>query len=792
MSDAERTNRGETSCAEIIHKTVAEKEGILQVRATPEAGQIAVEYDAGQISDAGAARAMRRLSPELEERWRACTMRLGKSGGRACESCAIGLERRLEQIGGVRQASASYMGGALTVTYDSARVSPEEIGRKVKQMGVEVMPSAAELREPEEMFLPSTRRQVWGWFIHNPEAILTAVTLAAMSAAWLLEKTAELPLLIAGLYVAAYAAGGYYGLKGGVESLRQKTIDVDLLMILAAVGAALAGQPFEGAMLLFLFSLSNVLQDFALDQTRSAIRALMQLRPSQALIRRGGKERLLPIEQVAVSDLMIVKPGDRIALDGVVAGGESSVDQAAVTGESMPVSKKPGDQVFAGSINKNGHLEVRVSKLSKDSTIARLIQMVEEARSQKAETQRFIDQAEQYYALGVIILTALFIVVPLALWNAPFESAFYKAMTILVAASPCAIVISAPATVLSAIGNGAKRGVLFKGGAYVENAAAIKAMAFDKTGTLTMGEPQVTDIHPIAGLTENELLALATAVEAKSEHPLAQAAVRAAEERQLDVPAASGFQSVTGKGVTARVAGRVIHIGNPRYFAGRDFAGLAEAEAAVAQYQEMGKTSVLAVEEDGAGRGRVLGIIAYADVLRPDAAAVIADLRKQGIEHIVMLTGDNERVARRIAEQVGVDDVFAELMPEDKVTAVKRVRQKYGPAAMVGDGVNDAPALATADIGIAMGAAGADVALETADIVLMADKLDNLPYLVGLSRKTRQTLIVNLTFALGMIALMLFLIIFKNLPLPLAVLGHEGGTALVSLNGIRLLNYQYQ
>ncbi len=696
MSNAKRTRRDEAGCAEIIHETVAEKEVALQVQVMPEAGQIAVDDDAGQISGPG----------------------------------------------------------------------------------------------PEEMFLPSTRRQIWDWFIHNPEAILTAVTLLAMSAAWLLEKTAGLPLPIAGLYVVAYAAGGYYGLKGGIESLRQKRIDVDLLMILAAIGAALVGQPFEGAMLLFLFSLSNVLQDFALDRTRNAIRALMQLRPSQALIRRGDKEYLLPIEQVNISDLMIVKPGDRIALDGVVAAGESSVDQAAVTGESMPVSKKPGDQVFAGSINKNGHLEVRVSKLAKDSTIARLIQMVEEARSQKAETQRFIDQAEQYYALGVIILTTLFIVVPLALWNAPFESTFYKAMTILVAASPCAIVISTPATVLSAIGNGAKRGVLFKGGAYVENAAAIKVMAFDKTGTLTVGEPQVTDIHPIAGLTENELLALATAVEAKSEHPLAQATVRAAAERQLDVPAASNFQSVTGKGVMARVAGRAIHIGNPRYFAGQDFAGLAEAEATVTQYQEMGKTSVLVVEEDGAGHGRILGIIAYADVLRSDAAAVIADLHERGIEHVVMLTGDNERVARRIAAQVGVDDVFAELMPEDKVTAVKRVRQKYGPVAMVGDGVNDAPALATADIGIAMGAAGTDVALETADIVLMADKLDNLPYLVGLSRQTRKTLIVNLTFALGMIGLMLLLIIFKNLPLPLVVLGHEGGTVLVSLNGMRLLNYQ--
>lgn len=791
MHTTKNNEHEEASCAEIIHQTAADKSGILQVRAVPEAGEVTIDYDSAQISLPQINQVAESLKSELQENWHTCTLRVSKAGGRACESCALGLEQRLKEINGVRQASASFMGGALSVTYDSTQVSPEEISRQVQQMGVEIMPSAVVECEVEKIeTLPSNRRQIWHWFIHNPEAILTIVTLIAMTAAWLLEKTAVPAFVVTGLYILAYAAGGYYGLLGGLESLRQKTIDVDLLMILAAIGAALVGQPFEGAMLLFLFSLSNVLQDFAMDRTRNAIRALMQLRPSQALIRRGDKEYLLPIEQVVISDLMIVKPGDRIALDGVVVSGESSVDQSTITGESMPVTKISGEQVFAGSINKNGHLEVRVSRLAKDSTIARLIQMVEEARSQKAETQRFIDKAEQYYALGVIILTILAIVLPVAVFNVPFDSAFYKAMTILVAASPCAIVISTPATVLSAIGNGARRGILFKGGAYVENAATIKVIAFDKTGTLTVGEPQVTDIHPLADMAEDELLALVTAVEAKSEHPLAQATLAAAEKRQITVPEATAFQSVTGKGVMAQVGKHIIHIGNPRYFTGQDFSGLAEAEKSITQYQEEGKTSVLVVEEDNAGDGRILGIIAYADVLRPDAVDVIADLHKKGINHVVMLTGDNERVARRIAAEVGVDDVYAELMPEDKVTAVKQVRQKYGPVAMVGDGVNDAPALATADIGIAMGAAGTDVALETADIVLMADKLENLPYLIGLSHKTRQTLIVNLTFAISMIILMLVLIVFKNLPLPMAVLGHEGGTVLVSLNGMRLLQYK--
>jgi Cd2+/Zn2+-exporting ATPase len=642
---------------------------------------------------------------------------------------------------------------------------------------------------------PASHSQLWPWFSHNPEAILTAVTLITMLLARFTEGTVPAGMT-AVLYLIAYVAGGYYGVKGGLHSLRQKRIDVDLLMILAALGAAVVGEPFEGATLLFLFSLSNVLQDFAIDRTRNAIRALMQLRPSTARIRHDDQEIELPIEKVAIGELMILKPGDRVALDGVVVAGESSLDQSSLTGESMPVYKQVGAAVFAGSINQSGSLDVRVTKLAKDSTIARLIQLVEEARSEKAETQRFIDTAEQYYALAVIILTTLFIIIPPTLLNVPFDEAFYKAMTILVAASPCAIVISTPATVLSAIGNGARRGVLFKGGIYVENAATIKVIAFDKTGTLTIGKPQVTNIQPLDGVTEAELLRLATAVEAKSEHPLAQATLRAAQERQLTIPEAHAFQSITGKGVQAEVNGRLIRVGKPSFVVGTlvpsdgDKSPTTNEEMPddlVQAFQAEGKTSV-GVAQDG----RLIGVLAYADVLRPDAPQVIAELHKRGIERVVMLTGDHEQVARHIAEQAGVDEVMAELLPEDKVTAVKQIQQRYGPTMMIGDGVNDAPALATADIGMAMGAAGTDVALETADIVLMGDNLQNIPYVLGLSKQTRKTLVVNLTFAISAIVIMLLLIIFRDLPLPAAVLGHEGGTVLVSLNGLRLLGYQYK
>jgi Cd2+/Zn2+-exporting ATPase len=394
--------------------------------------------------------------------------------------------------------------------------------------------------------------------------------------------------------------------------------------------------------------------------------------------------------------------------------------------------------------------------------------------------------------VAVIVLTGLAIIVPpLLLQEAPTES-FYRAMTILVAASPCAIVISTPATVLSAIGNGAKRGVLFKGGSYVENAATMKVIAFDKTGTLTIGEPRVTDVVVCKSWQgdQDELLSVAAGVEAKSEHPLAEAVVTAAESRNLVLPEVTGFQAITGKGVRAAVNGRTLHIGNQRYFADLTSAGFEEASAIVQVFQKQGKTSVLIAQMDQENHeAAIVGVIAFADVLRDDAAQVVSDLYEKGIEHVIMLTGDNEEVATQIATEVGVDDFYAELLPEDKVAVVEQVRDKYGPVAMVGDGVNDAPALATADLGIAMGAAGTDVALETADIVLMSDDLHNIPYVIGLSQKTRQTLVVNLVFALGMIGLMLAAIFFRDLSLPAAVIGHEGGTVLVSLNGLRMLKY---
>jgi Cd2+/Zn2+-exporting ATPase len=769
-------------------------------------------------------------------------MRLEKRGGRACESCALALERQVGRLPGVRRATASFNGGVMAVHYDSGLITFSDIAQRVEQFGVGVRPSAADLpatvgagHRPAPTTAPPTavdRARHW-LTPQRLQAILTVVTLVTMVAAWLLERTATGPAwLVTALYVAAYVAGGAFGLKGGIESLLARTLDIDLLMILAALGAAFVGEPFEGAMLLFLFSLSNTLQDFALDRTRNAIRALMKLRPDEAAIYRGDRLVTLPIEQVRVGDRMLVKPGDRIALDGTVLTGAGSVDQASLTGESMPVYKKPGDPCFAGTINQDGSLEIGVTKLAKDSTLARLIRLVEEAQSEKAETQRFIDKFEQWYALGVIVLTAAVAALLPLLFGQSFDAAFYTAMTVMVAASPCAIVISTPATVLSAIGNGARRGVLFKGGIHVENAATVRAVAFDKTGTLTEGKPVVTDVvtsdelrvtsqeedgrppselatrhtplatpsglvtHHSSLITPNDLLRLAAAVEARSQHPLAAAIVAEAKARGQALPPVSHFLAVAGQGVRGVVddpaLGRVeLHIGNGRYFSSFGGNGLAERIGEhVAALEDEGKTSVIVAQATGELDVRFLGIIALADRLRPDAPDVVRELKAAGIGRVIMLTGDNRRVAERIAAQAGVDEVFADLLPEDKVNAIRQVRDHYGPVAMVGDGVNDAPALAAATIGIAMGAAGTDVALETADVVLMSDNLANIPYVIRLSRATRRTLIVNLGFALFMIALMLVAIFARDLPLPLAVIGHEGGTVLVSLNGLRLLGYR--
>ena len=624
------------------------------------------------------------------------------------------------------------------------------------------------------------------------EAGRVAGAFAAMIAGLVLEMAAGRGVavpqaLIWGAWGTSYVLGGWDGAQAGLAAIRAGRADIDLLMILAALGALAIGAPFEGAMLLFLFSLSNLLQHLALGRSRSAIRALMALRPDVARVRRDGRLVEVGVEDVAVGEVYEARPGDRLPLDGVVLDGRSAVDQASLTGESVPVEKGPGDSVFAGTVCDGGSIEVEVTALAGQSAIARVVALVEQAQSEKAETQRLIDRFEQPYAWGVIGLTLFAIVLPWLLLGDPFRPTFYRAMTLMVAASPCALVISTPAAVLSAIAAAARRGVLFKGGVHVEALGAVQAVVFDKTGTLTAGAHRLGDVVALDGMPEEEILALAAAVQVKSEHHLAEATVEAARSRALAVPEVDAFQAVVGRGVTGHVDGREVAVGNARLLADRGVAGWPEAEATVARLEAEGKTAVVVAQADAAGRLGARGVLAFADTLRPGAAEAVAALRREGVRHVALVTGDNAAVAQAVADAVGVDTVEAAALPERKVEIVRDLTETVGPVAMVGDGVNDAPGLAAASVGIAMGAAGTDAALETADVVLMGDDLDALAWAVGLSRRARRTLAVNLGVSLLAIAVMVVLILTVGLPLPVSVVGHEGSTVLVSLNGLRLL-----
>ena len=761
----------DTRCTQVLSDVLLGYSGIQEVEFDVGDGRLQVAYDPRAISDERAASLIRQAGEEAWERVSHCYLKSGS----ACEACLNQMSDELvghyQNLARVHMAPHSrFENGVMTVSLSNLDQAPVEVNR----VGENFAPAPSPV-------LPKP-----GLSRGHLEIFLTALTLIAGLAAWIGQRTGLLsPLWVSLLYGVAYLAGGYFGLLDGLSLLRKRRLDVNLLMITAALGAAMIGQPAEGAVLLFLFSLSNTLQTFAMDRSRKAIEKLMDLRPPAATVKRGSRIVTLPVEDLLLGDTVLVRPGERFPIDGVVISGSSDVDQSTITGESVPVQKGPRSMVFAGTVNGNGSLELRVTRLAQNTTLAKIVQMVEEAQANKAQTQRMLDNFEQTYAILVLSGAALLTLIPFVLLNHAFEPTFYRAMTLLVVASPCALVISTPASILSAIANGARKGVLFKGGAHLEQTAGIKVVAFDKTGTLTTGEPSISSIISLNGTTEAELLRMAASVEARSEHPLATAIVHAARERGMALDTATEFQAIPGQGVEANLNGQAIWIGNVRMFNERRVHPPVEVLEKVKEFEEKGQT-VMIVYSDGDYRG----LIAVADTLRPDAAYIISKLKERGVEKVVMLTGDNEPVARNIAQRAGVDEFHASLLPQDKVVLLKRLQQKYGLTAMVGDGVNDAPALASADVGIAMGGAGTDVALETADVVLMADDLAHLPYAIGLAQQARRTVWQNLVFSLAVIVLLVSTAFGANLPLTVGVIGHEGSTVLVVLNGLRLLRFK--
>ncbi len=585
-------------------------------------------------------------------------------------------------------------------------------------------------------------------------------------------------------WVAAYLFGGFYGVIDGALALRGGRLDVNLLMLLSALGAALIGHAEEGGTLLFLFSLSNALQTMALERTRRAIRQLLNLRPPVARRIREGKEETIPIEAIEVGDHLLVRPGERIPADGVVVAGSSTADESLLTGESMPVPKGPGDPVFEGTLNGHGALEIRVTHPTSDTMLTRIIHLVEEAQAQRARTQQAIDRFEQRYAWAVLAGAALTLVLS-GLWGEAFDRAFYRAMTLLVVASPCALVISTPAAFLSAIAAGARRGLLFKGGMALERLAQVRVVAMDKTGTLTENRVTVQAVRALDGNHPDGILALAAAVEARSEHPIARAIVEEARARGLSFPEIREVNARPGLGVIGFANAHAIWVGSPRLFQQEGIPLPDEVWAMLEEAQRAGRTPVLVYD------GQWRGLIEVADRARSEAAEAVEALRRLGIE-VVMLTGDHPAVARAVAQAVGIRRFEAGLLPEEKLERIRALAQSIGPVAMVGDGMNDAPALAAASVGIAMGKMGSDVAIETADVVLLQEDLRRVAEAIALARAAMATVWQNLAFASGVIVLLVALTFGLGIPLPLAVVGHEGSTLLVVLNGLRLLRWGWR
>ncbi len=595
------------------------------------------------------------------------------------------------------------------------------------------------------------------------------------------------------LLPAAYVIGGYESAREGLTTLfKEKELDVDLLMIVAALGAAGLGLwrreyylIIDGAILILIFAISGALEGYAMRRTERSIRSLMSLTPDIARVLLDGQEEMLPINQLKVGDEIIVKPGELIPTDGVIISGYSTLNQAAITGESLPIEKKVGDEVFAGTLNGYGALKLQVHKPASSSLIQRVIRLVEQAQTEAPPSQEFVELFERKYARVIVIAGVLLAILPTFIWGWDWETTIYRALTFLVVASPCALMAAIMPTLLSGIANGARQGILFKNGAQLEKIGKVRAIAFDKTGTLTTGQVQVSQVIAASDYSQSDVLKAAAALESDSEHPIAQAIVQAASD--LDWMRGTEVQAIPGQGITGIANNQQVIVGNVAFVQQYVSHVPEELKDLVASLEQQGKTVVWVAQKNSKDEYEIMGAIAIADMLRPEAASTIARLRQMGIAEIVMITGDNQRTADSFAQALGIDRVYAELLPEDKLDVIRSLQKQYQTVAMVGDGINDAPALAQASVGIAMGIAGSDVALETADIVLMADKLEKIAAAIKLGRRSQAIVKQNIVVALGFIMVLILGNFLGNINLPIGVIGHEGSTVLVTLSGLRML-----
>jgi len=768
-------------CIEKLEKQLKQIRAIEKAHLKQENGKavLCIHYDSNLLTFDSLTQKVRIAGAEVGSRYKHASLKLGDLH---CTDCANSIEAVTARLDGVLSVSANYAAEKMSVTFDSQKVQQDKIIKEVESLGYK----ASEAHGKPQAQHDDHDGKLFGLSKGLALSLLSGLALAI---GWLGQSYFGFPFALALVfYLIAYAAGGYDASKHAFRAALKGRFDIDVLMVVAALGAAALGEWAEGALLLFLFSLGHALEHYAMDRARGAIRALADLTPKTTRVERNGIESNISIENLVIGDKVIVRSGERLPADGEVIDGESSVDQAPITGESMPVSKDVGDKVFAGTINGDGFLLVETTKAPEDSTLSRVISMVEQAQTAKAPTQRFTERFQRIFTPIILVTTVAVIVLP-PLFGFEFRESFIRAMTLLVAASPCALALSTPSAVLSGIARAARSGVLIKGGVHLENAGTAKAIAVDKTGTLTEGKPQVTDVLAIDS-SKDELLALVAAAETRSSHPLATAIVRTAEDKGLALSEVGEFEAVKGKGIRATVQGTKLLVGNDKLMADANISVPETLKEHKEALESHGKTAMLVATDNASSGFNASGLIAVRDEPREAAKLAIKRLKDLGVEHVVMLTGDNRMVAEAIGRELGVDEVKAELLPEDKVTAIKDLKARFEKVVMLGDGVNDAPAMVEASVGVAMGGASTDVALETADIALMADDLSKLPYAISLSRASRRMIVQNLIISLGVIALLVPSALFGLTTISIAIIFHEGSTLIVVLNALRLLGFK--
>ena len=821
------------TCVERLIQELQAKEGIEKVHVADANGddlpQLCFHYDPDIISIDRIQSLAERTGAEITEKYGHLLIEV--KGIRHTRHART-IEKNLLAINGVLEASVS-ASGMVRLEFDKKQTNFDEISKQIEKEDLQVQRSSSNENNHAEVSKKKQQRSKkqdtkgqtsteghkhkegetqedgeahahGGILGKNTELIFSIICGALLGIGFGLSYVESIPDWVSlTLYIGAYFFGGFFTAKEAVQTVAKGGFEIDFLMLVAAIGAAILGEWAEGALLLFLFSLGHALEHYAMNKARKSIAALADLAPKTALLKKDGKTEEVGIEQLSIGDIIVVKPNSKISADGVVVNGKSSVNQAPITGESVPVDKLPVEdtvrdysadddikdenRVFAGTINGNNTLEIKVIKEAKDSTLSRLVKLVNEAQTQKSPTQLLTDKFEKYFVPSVLILVGILLFAFLVI-DEPFSASFYRAMAVLVAASPCALAISTPSAVLSGVARAARGGVLIKGGRPLEDLGVITALAFDKTGTLTEGKPKLTEVVPLGDIEENELLKIAVAVENLSDHPLAKAVVRDGKERLkgTEIIDASDLEAVLGKGIKASLGNDKIYIGNLDLYEDLDEAKPSEDISNKVKELEGGGNTTMLIRRNK----EYIGIIALMDTPREAAKETLKKLKEIGIKRMIMLTGDNQKVADAVAKEIGLTDAWGSLLPEEKVDAIKKLKEQESKVAMVGDGVNDAPAMANSTVGIAMGAAGSDVALETADIALMADKLETLPFAIGLSRKAKSIIKQNLWVSLGIVALLIPSTIMGWANIGIAVVIHEGSTLLVVFNALRLLAYK--